>query len=360
MRSNKEKLKIYQSLFTSDRPAYGTYDVDSGKVFVVRKKPTQKIILNHLLGKKPYGVFLLEGDRTRAVVADFDSHDRNQVLDFYHRAKHYNISCYIETSKSKGHHHIWIWFNDRVPADKARLVVQEILDEIDCHDTEIFPKQSALSDRTPMGNFLNAPLFARLVPEGKTVFVDPSDFKPYDDQWDFLESIIRNDEATLDAIIEMNDLSFSKENTPTQQKNDDDRSYYGLPLCAQKMLANGVTQNQRVSCFRLAVHFKIMKVPLDTTIYTLKHWAQKNRPRDGKRVISEEEIQNQVTDAYKGYRSYGCDDVAVKPFCDPSCPLHRMKNRKSPQKTGNEPGMKRATNRRHSREDTARDRERNV
>ena len=38
-------------------------------------------------------------------------------------------------------------------------------------------------------------------------FVDPETLKPFENQWDFLESINRVEEVTLDEIIEINALS---------------------------------------------------------------------------------------------------------------------------------------------------------
>ncbi len=73
------------------------------------------------------------------------------------------------------------------------------------------------------------------------------------------------------------------------------------------MLADGVTFQQRVSCFRLAVNLRRAGVPSDLTVTMLRAWARKNRPQNGKRIITEAEIRNQVKDAYeKQYRSCGC------------------------------------------------------
>jgi hypothetical protein len=60
-----------------------------------------------------------------------------------------------------------------VKASKARLVIKSILEEIECPETEIFPKQDSLQNGNSFGNYINAPLFGTLVPKNKTVFVDP-------------------------------------------------------------------------------------------------------------------------------------------------------------------------------------------
>ena len=96
------------------------------------KKPvTDDTFLAHLKGKRPYGVYLLNGDRTKAIAADFDDLSALPPFEFVNAAQHYGLPAYIETSKSKGFH-VWIFFNAKgVKASKARLVVKHILEEIE-------------------------------------------------------------------------------------------------------------------------------------------------------------------------------------------------------------------------------------
>jgi hypothetical protein len=90
---------------------------------------------------------------------------------------------------------------------------------------------------------------------------------------------------------------------------------HSLPLCAQKMLANIVSQYQRVSCFRLAVHLKRLGLPFDHTASALAAWALKNQPINSKEVITEHEIIEQTKCGFnKDYRSYGCNSEALYLF----------------------------------------------
>ena len=322
-KSTVEKLSLFGSFFTGLKNVYGTYDPASGRGSQVKAPITDKVLLAHLTGRKPYGVYLLVKDRTRAIAVDFDTNNTLGPMDFVSRAKHYGISAYVERSKSKGHH-VWIFFEEKgVLALKARLVVCHILNEIDKPETEVFPKQDTLDKNVPFGNFINAPMFGELVPQGKTVFVDPKTFKPYPNQWTLLESVRRVSESALDEIIEINDLSPSSAyQSPSLSSGNGDRSRFGLPACSQKMLKDGVVHFQRVSCFRLAVQLKRLGLPYDVTVAALKTWALKNRPINGKGVIRETEILSQTSCAYeKSYVGYGCEDPAIKPFCDPSCPV---------------------------------------
>jgi hypothetical protein len=147
----------------------------------------------------------------------------------------------------------------------------------------------------------------------------------YPDQWTFLESVVRINEDVLDEKIEINNLSVSNYvNVPSPASSANrSLSRYCLPPCARKMLRDGVSEYQRVSCFRLAVHFKRIGLPYDVSIAALKTWALKNKPVNGKKVIKNSEIVSQTRYAYeKSYTGYGCEDKAIKPFCDSSCPMN--------------------------------------
>jgi len=66
-----------------------------------------------------------------------------------------------------------------------------------------------------------------------------------------------------------------------------------------------------------------MGLSYDMAVAKLCAWAGRNRPKDGKSAIRESEVRSQTRSAYRGagYRSNGCEDPAVRPFCDPSCPV---------------------------------------
>lgn len=325
-RDTKEKIALFRRCFDGRKDAYGTRDRRSGQAWQVKQPVTDAVILAHLQGKQPYGVYLLVADRARAVVADFDIDDLEPPMEFRSAAKNYGLATHIERSKSKGYH-VWMFLDERgVSAAKARLVVRHILSEIGQPHTEIFPKHDRLDCRTAFGNYIYAPLFGTLVPQGRTVFLDASNgFKPHVNQWQLLANVERVTEQQLDEIIAINELTPAAVAAPVQHA---DRSTvgpgksFGLPPCAQRMLAEGVTDYQRVSCFRLAVHLKNVGIAQDLAVSTLLAWATKNRPVDGKRIITPREVQAQVDSAFDGpYRSFGCAEPAVQAFCDPHCPV---------------------------------------
>ena len=326
-RTSAQKVAIFKGLFTGLANVYGTYDLRTGRVRQVKATVTDEVLLAHLTGRQPYGVYLLTGDRTGALAVDFDEDDLRLPTSFVACARRHGLSAYIERSKSKGYH-CWIFFEaGGVLARKARLVAGRILTEIGKTATEVFPKQDVLTDCVSYGNFINAPLFGALVPKGRTVFLDPAEpTRVYPDQWELLEHMERFSERDLDAVIERCQLNVqARPQFPTDHaaRPQAETSVFGLPPCARQILAEGVSAHQRVSCFRLAVHLKRYGIPYDLALVMLKAWAKKNRPADGKRIITEQEIESQTRCAFdRPYRSFGCEHAAIAAYCHKDCPLY--------------------------------------
>jgi hypothetical protein len=294
-RSSTQKVAVFKGLFTGLRNVYGTYDLRTGRVRQVKATVTDAVLHAHLAGRQPYGVYLLVGDRASVLAVDFGEENLRLPTTFVARAQRHGLSAYIERSKSKGYH-AWMFFGEGgVIARKARLVAGRILTEMERPGTEVFPKQDVLTEGVSYGNFINATLFGALVPKGRTVFVDPAEpTRAYPDQWEFLERVQRHAEKDPDAVIEQ--CHVGEQAKPQVRANghtrpDLDVSAFGLPPCARRILAEGVSAHQRVSCFRLALHLKRNGIPHDLAVAVLKAWAKKNRPVDGKRVITERETE---------------------------------------------------------------------
>ena len=153
--------------------------------------------------------------------------------------------------------------------------------------------------------------------------------RPYQDQWELLRSIEKNKIEILDSIISDNNLNneVAKKETFSDANSSNN---YGLPICAQKMLKNGVYFDQRIACFRLALNLKRIGLPLDICIGTLLNWRQKNNPINGKRIITADEVKEQTRWAYsKDYKGYGCDEPIIKSFCNSKCPLYKYLKQKN-------------------------------
>ena len=322
------KVTLFRSLFSGLQHAYGTYHPQTKSVWVVKKPVTNQVIRDHLTGKQPYGVFLLFKHWTKASVVDFDIQDTSLPIAFVNRAKHYGLPAYIECSKSKGYHVWWFCQEPGVMARKSKRVIQHILQEIECPPTEIFPKQDEINESKTFGNFINTPLFGALVPQGKTVFVNPENgMKPYRNQWQFLQTIQKINACQIDDVIEINELSQGELRQSPLQRSNSLPSSFGLLPCAKRMLSEGVATHQRVSCFRLAVHLKRLGISYEYALAILKMWAMKNQPQNGKRVITQTEIESQVRYAFEhAYTSYGCETPEMASYCSPHCPVFKKIN----------------------------------
>ena len=203
-------------------------------------------IYRHLEGKSPegqdvIGSYAILADNTcNFLCADFDDKSckhgyKKDVLAYVGVCKKWDVPCSIERSRSGHGAHVWIFFEQPLPASKARRLGNMILTEAaeryermtfksyDC----FFPNQ----DRLPEGGFGNLvalPLQGKARKEGNSVFVDEN-FVAYEKQWNYLLEIKRISEVAVDAILakhetasELGELSTTSESkpweTPSPQK----------------------------------------------------------------------------------------------------------------------------------------------
>jgi hypothetical protein len=167
---------------------------------------SDEIIARHLRGGNPRsgdfvaGVYPLLADGTCwFLAADFDKEawveDAGAFLETC-QAK--GIAAALERSRSGNGGHVWIFFDEPVPAGIARQMGAALITETMERRPEIgfssydrfFPNQ----DTMPLGGFGNLialPLQWRAREAGNSVFVDEG-LNPYGDQWAFLSMLARN------------------------------------------------------------------------------------------------------------------------------------------------------------------------
>lgn len=170
-------------------------------------------IFEHLSGKKTIGLYpLLNNNECCLLVVDFDKSDwQADVTAFSEACLAWNISFAIERSRSGNGAHIWIFFDESVPAKDARNLGFALLDRamekhaglsFDSYD-RLFPNQDVLPDGG-FGNLIALPL--QLLPRktGNSVFVDLN-FKVWPDQWSFLASLNRLNAKQMYECLELVD-----------------------------------------------------------------------------------------------------------------------------------------------------------
>ncbi|MFN3167007.1 MAG: TOTE conflict system archaeo-eukaryotic primase domain-containing protein [Phycisphaeraceae bacterium] len=339
-RNNKEKLALFCSAFRGRGDCHGTRDIHNGRASCVKLPPTDLVMRDHLLGRRPVGIYPLVVDKVWFAAIDLDEPDPDLVRALDRLGREIGLAPLIEVSKSKGFH-LWFFADEHGwSAATTRSLLHWMTDEVGKPAVEVFPKQDRLSNGS-FGNYIYLPLDGRLVREGRTIFVEPDTWlRPFENQWAALAHRERYCAEQLNQIAGDLDISDSDEHDNEHRPASSRRGMrkiptqncsvnYGLPPCAQRMLAEGVTEQQRVACFRLAVHLHRVGMPEDIARATLTAWAKKNRPTGGKRVITLEEIAQQTHDGYSGrYRGYGCEDPMVAEFCNGQCPVHGEIQRK--------------------------------
>lgn len=154
------------------------------------------------------GVYPLLPDETCWFLAvDFDKSSwQSDASVFVATCRAHDVPVAVERSRSGNGAHVWVFFARAVRASEARRLGSLLLTATMEHRPDIgfesydrfFPSQ----DTMPIGGFGNLialPLQHGPRDEGNSVFVD-DDFKPYDDQWAFLASIIRVTPSQLQSL----------------------------------------------------------------------------------------------------------------------------------------------------------------
>jgi len=176
---------------------------------------SNSVVRQHLSGfdgqGKPFvmGIYPLQQDETCLFLAvDFDKSEwQSDALAFWDACDGLSIPAYLERSRSGNGGHVWIFFDERIPAALARKLGSFILTTamnkrpelgFDSYD-RFFPNQ----DRMPSGGFGNLialPLQKSARANGNSEFVDRS-FIPYPDQWSFLSGIRKIQKSQIDELV---------------------------------------------------------------------------------------------------------------------------------------------------------------
>jgi len=176
---------------------------------------TDETIGWHLLGRDALGrsfvmgVYALLLDETCFfLAADFDRENWQQDAGaFLQTCRRLGVPAALERSRSGNGGHVWLFFDEAIPASLARKLGSHLLTETMEHRPEVgldsydrlFPNQDTLP-RGGFGNLIALPLQKQPRLRGNSVFLDDN-FLPQVDQWAFLASIQRLTRAQVETFV---------------------------------------------------------------------------------------------------------------------------------------------------------------
>ena len=177
---------------------------------------TDDVIRWHLSGhdeaSQPFvaGVYPMLFDETCHFLAvDFDranwGEDAGAFLDTCRRL---NLHAALERSRSGRGGHVWLFFDEALPATLARRLGSHILTEtmerrpdvgLDSYD-RLFPNQDTMP-QGGFGNLIALPLQKKPREQGNSVFLDDH-LVPWADQWAFLSNLRKISRAQVERIVQ--------------------------------------------------------------------------------------------------------------------------------------------------------------
>ncbi len=158
---------------------------------------TDETIRRHLAGEIVMGVYPMLLDETCFFLAvDFDGESwKDDAAAYLETCHSLDIPAALERSRSGEGGHVWLFFQEAVPAVLARKLGAFVLTEtmenrpgigLKSYD-RFFPNQDTLP-KGGFGNLIALPLQKHARDSDNTLFLDES-FAPHPDQWAFLASL---------------------------------------------------------------------------------------------------------------------------------------------------------------------------
>ena len=300
--SNEEKVKIFIEVFKGRKDVYAkrwesnktgktgyspvcknefsTYKCDKPRIKCnecpnrILEPLTTEIILKHLQGKITIGIYpLLPENLCNFLVIDFDKKTyEKDVAEFCNICDELNISVYVERSRSGNGAHVWIFFEESIPARIARKMGNILLTktmekaslDLDSYD-RIFPNQDTIP-KGGFGNLIALPFQGESSKKGNTVFVNRY-FEVEKNQIDILNNIKRIKSEKIYSFIEKYKEDDYKE--PDIEEDDDE-----IPQKAKDTIFSN-----NVECiFDNQIYIKKLKL-LPNEITYLKRLASFTNPK---------------------------------------------------------------------------------
>jgi len=176
---------------------------------------TDEVIRWHLSGRDAegrdfvMGVYpMLQDETCFFLAADFDkAHWQEDAAAILRTCRRMNLAAALERSRSGNGAHVWLFFEEAIPAALARRLGSHILTEtmerrpdigLDSYD-RFFPNQDTLP-QGGFGNLIALPLQKQPRELGNSVFLDQHCLA-HPDQWAFLSTVRKIGRAAVEEVV---------------------------------------------------------------------------------------------------------------------------------------------------------------
>ncbi len=198
---------------------------------------TDDVIKKHLDGVYSIGIYPMLPDETCYFLAiDFDGDGWVDNIDaFKETCSQKNIPVAIERSKSGNGAHVWIFFEEKIPAALARKLGSFIITEtmskryqltMKSYD-RLFPNQDTLP-KGGFGNLIALPFQKDAMSRGNSVYINENN-NPYPDQWKFLLSTRKITLLEIEKISNEASVSGQILGVRTSPTDENDPPWIRLP-----------------------------------------------------------------------------------------------------------------------------------
>lgn len=175
----------------------------------VFSKFDEAVVERHLRGHEVIGVYpMLQDESCWFLAIDFDDEGWQEDIKILRNiCNEQGIPIAVERSRSGEGGHAWFFFSEKIAAVQARKFGTAMLTYAMSKRHEIkfksydrlFPNQDTMP-KGGFGNLIAVPLQMKARSLGNSVFVD-QEFMPYDDQWEYMNSLKRLSEEDLAGFI---------------------------------------------------------------------------------------------------------------------------------------------------------------
>lgn len=256
-----DKIALFRSLFRGREDVYparwkskegksGYSPVCQNEWSAVCKKPKMKcadcshkafvpvtdaVIHDHLDAEKnrTIGVYPMLPDETCFFLAvDFDKRDWTEdIKAFLKVCDQCGVPAAVERSRSGNGGHVWIFFEEAIPALLARRLGAALMTgamehrhvlSLDSYD-RMFPNQDTMP-KGGFGNLIALPLQGLPRKQGNSVFVDTR-FQPIEDQWAYLSSVRKMSLSEVECIVQQAAKQTGILNVGQFEVDDNDESF---------------------------------------------------------------------------------------------------------------------------------------